>query len=66
VPASAIAKTPLRLVTARTVFFRNIETVEAEDERNGLGELKTPLSQEVFHLLVPESLRLLVPDAALA
>jgi hypothetical protein len=65
VPVSAIAKIPLRLVTARTVFCRNIEAVEAEDERNGLGELKTALGQEVFHLLVPESLRLLVPDAAL-
>ena len=59
VPVSTIAKIPLRLVTARTVFCRNIEAVEAEDERNGLGELKTALGQEVFHLLVPESLRFL-------
>ena len=42
-PVSATAKIPLRLVTARTVFFRNIEAVEAEDERNVLGELKTAL-----------------------
>jgi hypothetical protein len=52
-------------VTARTVFFRNIEAVEAEDERNGLGELKTVLGQEVFHRLIPESLRLLLPYSSL-
>src|SRR4051794_5600749 len=65
VPASVIAKVSLRLVTSRTVFFRNIESVETENERNGLAELKTALGQEVLYRLVPESLRLLVPDAAL-
>ena len=64
VPISTTGKIALELVIARTVFCRNIEVVEAEDEWNGLGELKTALGQEVFHLLVPESLPLLVPDAA--
>jgi hypothetical protein len=59
------AQSPLLPVTAHPVFFRHIEAVKAEYERDGLYEAKKALGQKLFHLLVPESLRFLLPDAAL-
>jgi hypothetical protein len=53
------AQSPLLPVTAHPVFFRHIEAVKAEYERDGLYEAKKALGQKLFHLLVPESLRFL-------
>ena len=65
VAVSTAVKIHLRLEIARLVFSRNIQAVKSEDERDSLCEAKTALGQKLFHLLVPEALRFLLPDAAL-